>query len=274
VTQFPELQQALVDAGRRRYGRAPRTWRVLRPVLVAAACAAVAGLVVLLAGTHAPDERVPSPAATPAPDALERAYAVFSRPATEADTLPDAAGFLRYMVSRDDRADFDPSQARLVLHDGRLKVYLVPVPLMGRPAVCAFEAYDGEWFPGGGCAVLDHGPVSPSFHGDPDIDAVHNYSFVPQGDRPGAIFLVARNDIHEVTVNFADGSTLQLPVRDNVAYFTPLKRYPLSIAWDGADGQRHTQPTASFPSGTGLPNDFYVPPERIRPPDPPEDLTP
>jgi hypothetical protein len=31
MSDFPELQSALVGAARRRYGRAPRTWRVVRP---------------------------------------------------------------------------------------------------------------------------------------------------------------------------------------------------------------------------------------------------
>jgi hypothetical protein len=135
---------------------------------------------------------------------------VFGRPATDADTLPDTDTFLRYMVMRDDRADFDPSQARLVLQDGRLKAYLAPVPMESRPGVCAVVTVDGEWSAGGVCAVLDPGPVAPSVGGDPDFGAVHNYSFTPGGGRPGAIFVVARNDVHEVTVNLADGSALRL----------------------------------------------------------------
>jgi hypothetical protein len=253
VTEFGELQHALVDAARHRYGRAARSRRIARPVLVAAACAAIVATVVVLAGTRAPDERVPTPAVTPTPTELERAFAVFSRPPTEADTLPDVESFSKYMIGRADRADFDPRQARLVVHDGDLRVFLAPVPMDGRPAVCAFVAVNGKFAAAGGCGVLDYGPVAPTFDGDPDDVMVRDYSSPPLDGRAGRILAVVRNGIDELTFNFADGSTLRLPVRDNVVFHTPLKAWPESIEWVDADGKRHTKATLSLPAVPGGP---------------------
>jgi hypothetical protein len=223
VTEFPELQQALVVAARRRYGRAARTWRFARPALVAAAVAAA--VIAVLAITRAPDEeRTASPSiAAAAP--LTRDYSVFRRPATDVDRLPQgmaAFGSIR----------LDDDQTRRVVKDGKWSVYLAGGTMDGRDALCALvdDRSGGVRY---GCAYRDvktEGGLKP-------------YPFPPGEGQAGAIAAVAQDGIDELLVTYADHSTVHVPVHDNVAFYAPGDRWPESIAWDGIDGRRHVQRT-------------------------------
>jgi hypothetical protein len=172
VTEFPELQHALVVAGRRRYGRAPRARRLTRVVLVAAAvCAAV---VVVVAITRAPTK------------ADEPSSAVTGMPGLRVD------------------------EARLAERSGPWRLYLVAGALDGREAVCVFavvgdrarfgcddpgsvQGYgfrpvDGD--PGGVVAVVPDGvdEVAVGFDGEAFTAPVHDNAALvrlspwPRGD--------------------------------------------------------------------------------------------
>ena len=226
MTEFPELQHALVGAARRRYGRAPRTWRLARPVLIAAACAAAVVAVILLAGTRTPEKHSAAPTVGTA-DTLGGKYGVFRRPATDADRLPDVEQFERYWLVRDDRATFDPAQTRLVAQDGDTQVFLVGITMDGRQALCGV-VYGTSEVGTGGCSV-----VAPPI-GREVFAAVVG----PASGQGGAILAVVPDGVDEVIVIFDDHSTELVAVRDNAVYAT-LDRWPVSIAWDDADGQRH-----------------------------------
>jgi hypothetical protein len=59
--------------------------------------------------------------------------------------------------------------------------------------------------------------------------------------------------------------TEHLPVRDNAVY-APLDRWPVSLAWDDADGVRHSEP---LPDDTpGRPEDRVPPPAATPTPTP------
>jgi hypothetical protein len=227
VTEFPELQQALVGAARRRYGRAPRAWRLARPVLIAAACAAAVVAVILLAGTHAPEKHSVAPTVGTA-DTLEAKYGVFRRPATDADRLPDVEEFKRYWLVRDDRATFDPAQTRLVAQDGNTQVFLVGITMDGREALCGV-VYGTSEVGTGGCSVI----ASPIGR-----DVFAAVVGVPAGAQGATILAAVPDGVDEVIVIFDDHSTEHVAVRDNAVYAT-FDRWPVSIAWDDADGQHH-----------------------------------
>jgi hypothetical protein len=236
MTVFPELQAELVAAAHRRHGRAPRTWRLIRPVLAAAACAAAIAAIVLVAGRDTPSQEVPSPAVTPAPTALEQRFGVFRRPATAADTLPSVEALKRYWIHREDVADFDPSQARLVAQDGDSQVFLIAWTFEGRPWMNAVLFYRGEPRVGGGGEI-----------GDQRLErgVMGGVVMPPDGKHPAAVVAAVADGIEEVIVTFADDSRTHLPVRDNAVY-APLDR-PVSLEWDDANGTRHSEAVAIPP---------------------------
>jgi hypothetical protein len=230
VTVFPELQDELVRAARRRHGR---TWRIARPVLAAAVCAAVVAAIVLLAGDRARDrDRDREVPAAPS-GMLEQHYGVFRRPATAADTLPSVAALKRYWIHRKDVADFDPSQARLVAQDGDSQVFLVAWTFEGRPWMNAVLFYRGEPRGGGGGLVDDRGVIGV-------------VAEPPDGRHPAVALAAVADGVRDVLVTYADHTTDQLPVRDNAVY-APLDRRPVTLVWRDANGVRHSEPVPIRP---------------------------
>jgi hypothetical protein len=152
---------------------------------------------------------------------------VFRRPATAADTLPSVEALKRYWIHREDVADFDPSQARLVARDGDSQVFLVGWTFEGRPWINAVLFYRGEPRVGGGGVIGERavigGVVEP-----------------PDGRHPAVVVAAVADGIGEVLVTYADHTTDHLPVRDNAVY-APLDRRPVSLAWDDANGVRHSE---------------------------------
>jgi hypothetical protein len=252
VTEFPELQQALVDAARRRHGRAPRTWRLVRPVLVTGACAAAVAAVLMLS-TRAPDDEQPAAPAVATGDPLEQYYGVFRRPATDADVLPDVEHIRNGLGGRDG-ATFDPAKARLVVEDGALQVFVAGAPMNGRPSICVF-LFEDRHTDRSACGLIAP-PYQPS---DWEVTG----SSWPMRGGEGELFLAAVADgVDEVVLTFADDSTQRLPAHDNAVY-ARLERRPVSFAYNDADGQRHSE---VMPPHT-LPKD--PPPECSRASDPP-----
>jgi hypothetical protein len=230
MSDFPELQHALVDAARRRHGRAPRTWRLMRPVAVAAVCAVAAVAVITLAGTPADDRNVNPPAAGVEPTAFEKDFAVFRRPRTAADRLPHAKAVIKDWTARQDGDTFDPETSRRVADDGHWQVFLMTARVSGVPAVCATTFYDGRLQQWGGCSLKlprdEIDSATPVAHGWTAAD----YSFPPSTTDPGAYLIVVADET-ELTYTFADGSQQRLPVRDNLVFVSPIERWPKRLSW-------------------------------------------
>jgi hypothetical protein len=222
VTEFPELQHALVAGGRRRYGRAPRAWRLTRAALVAAAvCAAVVAIVVL---TRAPDDE--RTAAPPAADLLTHDYGVFRRPATDADEPPTSVTGM---------PGLGVEQARLVARNGQWRVYLVAGTLDGRRTLCAFAV------------VADRSRFGCDAPG-----SVHGYGFRAADGDPGAVVAVVPDGVEKLAIEF-DGETFTTPVQDNAASVrpSPWPQGDGTIAWTDAGGTRHQEPLKSGPPPSG-----------------------
>jgi hypothetical protein len=135
------------------------------------------------------------------------------------------------MLSRD-LADFDPTRARLVAGSGDWRVYLALEPLDGRPALCTF-VYFQERARRGGCGDLD---------GAAAVD-VRNFSFSTADGRHAVVVASVADGIDELAVSIENGSTLRLPVRNNVAFgvINPSPGAVTGIAWDDASGKHHEQ---------------------------------
>jgi hypothetical protein len=200
VTEFPELQQALVAAaGRRR--RAPR---LARPLIVAIACAAIAVAVVAIA-RQPNDERSAAPAADP----LE-SYAVFQRPATRGDAVPGAVSSMPSL-----RID----EARLVKRSGPWRIYLVAGTLDQREVLCAFAV------------MHEH-----ARYGCDPAGTVHGYGFPPGDGEPGVLVATVPDGIDEVEIDFPSGTAVDA-VEENAA-FVQLDHWPAgrgTIKWDGGE---------------------------------------
>lgn len=218
MTEFPELQQALVAAGHRHYGPAPRAWRATRVALVAAAVCAVVVLAIALVRAPGDTEH----AAAPAGDPLAQ-YAVFARAATDADEPPSAVTGMPGL-----RVD----EARLAERSGPWRLYLVAGALDGRESLCAFAV------------IGDRARFACDAPG-----AVHGYAFAEADGEPGGVVAVVPDGASEVAVRFS-GETFTSPVHDNAALvrLTPLPQGAGTIAWTDAAGERHTAPLKSGPA--------------------------
>jgi hypothetical protein len=227
MSTYPEIQQALVAAARTRYGRRPRAIRVVRRVAVVAGCVAVSAGVVTLAGGGTSDEiEAPSGAAQPAThDPVSDDYAVFKRPETQADALPNTASVTELLRQ-------DPARSRLIVTDGSWRVFLVDGRALDAPqgaestSLCAI-VFVGEALKRGACF-----PPGQIAGGE-----VPNMSFAPRDGMQGAVLAIVPDGANEVKVTFADKSTRQLQVRDNIAFYRPLSRLPVTMEWSNADGK-------------------------------------
>jgi hypothetical protein len=206
VTEFPELQQALVAAARH---RRRRVRSVVRPVLIAAAAAAAVIAIVTVA--HAPNDEH---AAAPPPPTTDR-YAVFGRPATKADGLPNAvAGMPGLHVE----------QARLAARSAPWRVYLVAGTLDQRAVVCAFAVIGDR-----------------ARYGCDPAGTVHAYAFPPGDGEPGGIVATVPDGIDELEVTF-DSAGSGATVTDN-AVLIPLDEWPTGhgiVTWKGGEAPLKT----------------------------------
>jgi hypothetical protein len=141
--------------------------------------------------------------------------------------LPSVEALERYWIHREDVADFDPSQARLVASDGDSQVFLVGWTFEGRPWINAVLFYKGQPKVGGGGVIDDRGVIGGVVE-------------PPDGRHPAAVVAAVADGIDEVLVIYADHTTDHLPARDNVVY-APLDRRPVSLAWDDTNGVRHSE---------------------------------
>jgi hypothetical protein len=199
VTEFPELQRALVHAAGRR--RAPR---LARPLIVAVACAAVAAAVLTIARPPS-DERAAAPPARATDE-----YAVFQRAATRADRPPSAVTGMPGL-----RVD----EARLVKRSGPWRIYLVAGTLDQRAVLCAFAV------------VHDR-----SRYGCDPAGTVHGYGFPPSDGDPGVLVATVPDGIDEVEIGFPSGTVVDA-VEENAA-FVQLTHWPAgrgTISWDGGE---------------------------------------
>lgn len=210
MTEFPELQQALVTAaGRRR--RAPR---LARPLVVAVACAAI-GVAVIAIAEQPNDERV----AAPPIDPLDH-YAVFQRPEIRADEPPSAVSGTPGLTIE---------QSRIVAISDPWRVYLVAGTLDSRRTLCVFAVIgDRARF---GC--------------DP-AGSVHGYGFPPSEGEPGGVVAAVPDGIRETEITWRDQAPVHAPVRDN-AVLAPVDRWPGgpgTITWAGGDVPLKSGPSA------------------------------
>jgi hypothetical protein len=247
MTDFPELQHALVDAARRRHGRAPRTWRLMRPVAVAAVCAAAAIAVITIAGTPADDRDVNPPAAGAEPTPVQQDFAVFRRPKTGADELPEAKTVMQRRWKNGTK--LTPEATRKVVDDGKWQVFLTAAHKPSGPAaVCATVFYGGELQQWAGCTLKlprgEVGSATPLAHGWTAAD----YSFPPSTTAPGAFLIVVADGVDELTYTYADGSEQRLPVKDNIVFVSPIERWPKRLSWldDGKPQSQSVQPAKDF----------------------------
>jgi hypothetical protein len=217
VTEFPELQHALVVAGRRRYGRAPRARRLTRVVLVAAAVCAAVVLVVAITRAPGEQERTAAPARDVAHD-----YAVFRRAPTKADEPSSAVTGMPGL-----RVD----EARLAERSGPWRLYLVAGALDGREAVCVFAVVGDR-----------------ARFGCDDAGSVQGYGFRPVDGDPGGVVAVVPDGVDEVAVGF-DGEAFTAPVHDNAALvrLSPWPRGDGTIAWTDAAGAHQQAPLKTGP---------------------------
>jgi hypothetical protein len=226
VTDFPELQQALVDAARRRHAPRRRMWRVVRMALPVAATAAAVAAIVVLAGDGPSDERPATPPPTLEPnDVLSRNYAVFRQPPTSADELPDGKSF----VPLNDRAtEIDPDRARLLFERGDSRIYAVAASRTERagerPGVCVLE-FVGEAYERGSCTDIGDDPALGG--------RVLYLPFLVDGR--AAIAALAADDIRELELEFPGGMRERHPFSDS-ALILPADPWPSGLQWRNAAG--------------------------------------
>jgi hypothetical protein len=201
MTEFPELQQALVHAA----GRRRRSPRRARPLIVAVACAAIAAVVVLTIARESSDERTASP--PPPPTA---SYSLFQRPATRADELPAAVSGMPGL-----RVD----DARLAQRIKASRLYLVTGTLDQRDVLCAFLVVNDR----------------ARFGCDP-AGTVRGYGFPPGDGEAGAIVATVPDGID--AVDFAFGSErFGAAVSGNAVLLLP-EPWPTgrgTASWDGGE---------------------------------------
>jgi hypothetical protein len=216
VTDFPELQQALVDAGHRRYAPRRRAWRVLR---VAVPAATVVALIAVLNGDRPSDERPAAPSPTPVAtleptDALSRKYEVFRRPPTSADVLPGEP--FEPLDERSTRVD--PDRVRLLFERGDNRIYAVAATRGDGPGVCVLQ-FVGDMRGEGACTDIN----------DPVLGGTVTWLPVLL-DGETAIAALAADDIGEFEVEFADG-TVERPTLSDGAVLVPAEPWPTGLAW-------------------------------------------
>jgi hypothetical protein len=209
VTEFPELQTALVDAAGRRYARR-RAWRPVGGLILVGAAVAAAVVLIAVIG-RSPDIEQPAPPAKPRVT-LRQHFEVFRRPRTPADKLPSDVDTLGLLKLR-------PGRSRLVAKQGRYEVYLVPTR---GGEVCIADYTRG----------LPEGAICSSVA---DMADETN----PLGQfGPDWLTYVLPNGVHDIRVVLADGTVVRPRLRDN-AILVRVPEAPYSVTWVGAAGELH-----------------------------------
>jgi hypothetical protein len=219
MSDFPELQHALVGAARRRYGR--RAWtRRLRPLVPVTAAVAVAATAAFFLVGRPADERSATPSAS---EALERWYPVFRGPAGERDALPLSGQALDRFAVGPGGAQLDVSTTRLAAEDGRQRVYLVAARMLGAEAVCAALFRDGE---------------ETSTACRPIAGSHWLVAAVPaDSGEPPTVFGAVPGDIDVLSVGTARGGYSTLPpIRTNGALLTTEGESPVYANWGNGYG--------------------------------------
>jgi hypothetical protein len=222
MTDFPELQHALVDAARRRHAPRRRAWRVLR---VAVPAAAAVALIAVLAGERTSDERPatpsPTPAATLAPiDPLSRNYEVFRRPSARTDALPG-----KPVTPPDEPGTTIENRPRLLFERGDSRFYAVQASRRdASPLVCVLQ-FVGDVQEAGSCNPVVENPALGG-----------TVTWVPVLlDGAAAIAALAADDISELEVEFPDGTSERHPFAGG-AVLVPADPWPSGLTWMNTAG--------------------------------------
>jgi hypothetical protein len=208
VTDFPELQAALVEAAGRRRGRR-WAWRPVGGLIVVGAAVAAIALIAVLG--RSPDVEQPAPPARPHPTLRQR-FEVFRRPRTAADRLPSNPDRLGELKLR-------PQGSRRVAKQGGYEVFLVPTR-------------DGQVCIADYTARLADGAICSSRR---ELDDETN----PLGQfGPDWVVYAFQDGVHDVRVVLADGTVVRPRLRDN-AILVRVAEGPYSVTWIGASGEPH-----------------------------------
>ena len=230
MTDFPDLQHALVDAARRRHDR--RAWaRRLGPLVpVTAAVAVAAAAAFFLIGRPADDERSAAPNAS---RALARWYPVFRTPAGERDRLPLSGEALERFAVGPGGAQLDVTNTRLAAEEGSQRVYLVAARMLGAEAICAALFRDGE----------ETSTVCGEVDGPRRVVGT-----VPADDgEPPTVFGAVPSKVDTLTVVTSRGSYSSLPTQTNGVLMATERELPLYVMWGNTLAQEQS---ATLPLGT------------------------
>jgi hypothetical protein len=232
VTEFPELQHALVDAAGRYHAPRRRALRLVRAAVpVAAATAAIAVGVVLVAGDDPGGEQAVPPVATVEPtDALSRTFELYRRPATADDKLPLTGERLEQFRRPDPTASarLDTERVRLLSADGDRRLYVIAATIQERPGAC-LVVFSGELQENGACS-----PIGPRG----DMSLLYLPLYDPSAPA-GVIAAIAADGVEEMELRFSDGSSERRRFDGNVVY-ARLDRWPSGLAWTDPGGRTHT----------------------------------
>ena len=236
MSAIPELEQALVDAGRRHYRRgalARGRRRLARPLRLAApalALAAVAVVVVIIARVAAPprEERPAIGPPTRSPERLARDFAIFRRARRASDALPARVPYPPYADTRN---------SRLVGAAGGQRAFVFPSDDPDRGAeLCTFTTVSGT----GG-----NGMCAPLVAGVGDSRLLASRSRRVSDGAP-LLLAIFRDGITEARITLRDGTILDRPIREN-AIFLALPSQAVSVSWTDASGVSHAQAFAGRP---------------------------
>jgi hypothetical protein len=203
----------------------PPLSRRARLALAGAAGTAVVAIALVAGSTGVADEgkAIAGSATDATPPPVASVLGVFRVPAVPADTMPgDTAEALKQ--SGDAQPGEDPSESRRI-------------DLGGRP-VYLWKMHGGVCFtsPGGdGCVPIQHivqRGISLSVSGElrrSDMTYEH-----------ATLFGIVHDGVDVVRVAKADGSEIEVPVKENV-FAVQLEDVPAAVRWDDADGP-HREP--------------------------------
>jgi hypothetical protein len=179
----------------------------------------ISGALLLMSGKNANSNQI---VASPG---LAAQFAIFSRPATQADALPRDSGVLAQVTRRVSTAD----------------------PFLG------------QWVTLSGtqaCVVIEG--TEPGAEGAPsacaDLSQPHNVgellllgaasgragSGAARG-APSILAGLAPDDIHNITVSYSDGKAISVAVLDNGFHVLTQGQEPISLTWTNTAGVHHVQ---------------------------------
>jgi hypothetical protein len=227
VTDFPQLQQLLIEAADRRIGRR-RPRRALRATL-ALAVVALAVLVITHLPANVPDREVPATTPTPTPtavrrDAVERAFGILRRPARPQDDAGKLPKGWR-------------ETSRRIASTGNAEVFLIHAG----NNLCLWTGSGRGG--GGGCGA--RGTYLAGHK------AIGSFS---DEDGPSLIAFAFPDGVHEVTLTLANGEQATYPVKDN-GFARDVPARPARLDWIAPDGEAKSQQFLRAPAVRA--EDFY-----------------